>query len=482
LLTTISGNAKSCIAQPDGKIIIGGYGNYNSVRRYKICRVLNNGNMDSTFGNNGVVIDSFFHTQHDEITSLVLQPDGKIITVGRSDSFTTFYMNAARYLADGKPDSSFGNYGQLLLPQTTYGSAMDAVLQPDGKIIIAGSNNGFGLVRLTNNGTLDNSFGANGFVSTSVGTAYYSGANTICLQADGKILVAGNSYHNTYYWAAIGRYNANGTIDNTFGTNGIAEYAVRGYYDDINDILQQADGKIICAGSSTINSSGSNPATTAFMILRLDTLGQLDNSFNGNGQLIKSIGTRTDKCFQAILQNDGKIIIGGYSTNANINLDFAICRLLPNGSDDNTFGNNGTVTSSFYVNGSYLNDYGQSMCMQPDGKLVIAGYSVLSGPGNFSAMRFNNANTLGIAANNKNTSAFISLYPNPSTNKINMQSSIALQDASLHIINQLGQVVMQHLHFNGNDLVLPIDHLAKGIYTVKITDKNVVSSMQIEKL
>ncbi len=482
LVSTISGHAKSCIAQPDGKIIIGGYGNYNQVSRYKITRVQNNGNLDSTFGSNGLVIDSFFHTEHDEILSMLLQPDGKIIAIGRSDSFTTFSISVARYLPNGLHDSSFATNGQLLLPQATYGSAIAAALQPDGKIIIAGSHNGFGLLRLTSNGIIDNNFGTNGFVSMFIGTANYGGGQAVAVQADGKILIGGSSYHNTFYWAAIGRFNIDGSIDNSFGTNGIAEYSMRGYYDEINCIVIQPDGKIICSGNSTINASGGNPATTAFMILRLDTTGQMDNTFNSTGQLIKSIGNRTDKCYQSILQNDGKIIVGGYSTNANINIDFAVCRLLANGTDDNTFGGNGFVTSNINQNSSNFNDYGQSMCMQPDGKIVLAGYSVLSGFGNFSAMRFLNTNVVGITSPNKNTSAWISLYPNPSRDIIYLKSTISLQDASLQIINQQGQIVMQQQHINGNHSTLPIGNLTKGIYVVQIVTQGKIGNYTIEKL
>ncbi len=481
LLSTISGHAKSCIAQPDGKIIIGGYGNYNQVNRYKITRVQNDGSTDSSFGSNGLVIDSFFHTEHDEILSMLLQPDGKIIAVGRSDSFTTFSISVARYLPNGLLDSSFATNGHLLLPQTTYGSALAAALQPDGKIIIAGNNNGFGLLRLTSNGTIDNSFGTNGYVSMFIGTANYGGGQAVAVQADGKILIGGSSYHNTFYWAAVGRFNTDGSVDNSFGTNGIAEYSIRGYYDEINCITLQPDGKIICSGNSTINSSGGNPATTAFMILRLDTNGQMDNTFNSTGQLIKSIGNRTDKCYQSILQNDGKIIVGGYSTNANINIDFAVCRLLANGTDDNSFGSNGFVTSNFYQNSSNFNDYGQSMCMQPDGKIVLAGYSVLSGSGNFSAMRFLNANVLGISPHDNNNNPFISLYPNPCQDIMYLQSTIYLQDASLQIINQQGQIVMQQQHVNGNQSTLFIGDLAKGIYIAQIVAQGKVCNYNIEK-
>ncbi len=468
LFTNIAGMLTSCLVQPDGKILIGGTGRVNNSSRFVIGRLLSNGNYDNSFGTNGILYDSFYNSLSDDLNYLLLQPDGKIIAIGTSDSFINLNAVIARYLPNGALDNTFGNNGKLKFSEANFGTINSAALQPDGKIVLAGKHGGFILLRLQTNGLFDSTFGTYGKVLTNIGTLPYSGANAVMVQSDGKIVAGGSSYHNTFYWAAIMRYLANGTLDNTFGTNGVVETSVRGYYDVINSVVQQPDGKIIATGNSTINGSGG--ATTAFLLMRYDSLGNLDNSFNGNGKLIKNLGNRDDKCYKAILQTDGKIVVGGYTTNANINLDFAMYRANSDGTDDYNFGSGGVVTGNFIFNSSNFNDHGQMIAMQPDGKLIIAGYSALSGAGSFAFIRFTNQINVGVA-NLEADEQQLMVYPNPTTNQlivIGHQFSLK----TIETQNVVGQIVHCKLLFDNStdNCHMNTENLTSGIYFLKATD------------
>src|SRR4030095_4846789 len=156
----------------------------------------------------------------DEASAVLVQPDGRLVVVG-----TTFMSNAdfgvARYHPDGTLDSSFGNNGKSTTNLLVNDLAGAGILQPDGKIVIAGASGpNFGLVRYNGNGSCDLTFGNGGIVLTELGQAVSSGVRVVSLlrQPDGKLVVVGSSNDIDI---GLARYNSNGTIDNSFGTNGI---------------------------------------------------------------------------------------------------------------------------------------------------------------------------------------------------------------------------------------------------------------------
>jgi uncharacterized delta-60 repeat protein len=214
--------------------------------------------------------------------------------------------------------------------------------------------------------------------------------------------------------------------------------------------------------------------------MRLDSVGNLDNSFNSNGKLVKALGNRDDKCFKAILQSDGKIIIGGYTTNANINLDFAMYRATSSGADDITFGGGGAVTGNFIFNSSNFNDRGQTICMQPNGKLVVAGYSALSGAGSFAAMRFNNNYTTGVQLPLNILSHQLIIYPNPCHQSIAI-SQLSLMNATIKLINLTGQTLIEKQNQSGSYFNLDISEQTNGIYFLEIKENANVWCVKVVK-
>ncbi|NRA11658.1 MAG: hypothetical protein HRT57_06870, partial [Crocinitomicaceae bacterium] len=210
---------------------------------------------------------------------------------------------------------------------------------------------------------LDSTFNSTGLVSTDFGGLIDDRAFSIALQTDGKIVAAGRSHNGLDYDFAIARYNPNGILDNSFGTNGLVTIDFGGYTDRAQSVAIQQDGKIIIVGEGSISSP-----ITDFAIARLNVDGSLDTSFNHTGLLISDITGTNERAFSVVIQNDGKILVAGQSYNGSDG-DFALARYNSNGDLDTTFNSNGIVTSN--ING--VADIGNSVKLQTDNKIVLCG-------------------------------------------------------------------------------------------------------------
>ena len=265
-------------------------------------------------------------------------------------------------------DSAFGINGIAITPSVSSSEIIASTIQLDGKIVAAGylnnssGNYHFQVARYNPNGTLDNMFGIGGIVNTTINIADMPYA--MALQADGKIVVAGNARFNAappfIYHSVIVRYNIDGTLDNTFGTGGITTTAVDPTEDGISSIAIQSDGKILAGGY----------AGKQFLIMRYSTNGILDTGF-GNGGIVLTTLEDQASIYSIALQNDGKILAAG-TTGDISNFKFALARYNSDGSIDIGFGNNGNIKTDFDVS---CYDIATSMALLPDGKVLLAGYS-----------------------------------------------------------------------------------------------------------
>ncbi len=375
ILMTSTTAANGIIAvQPDGKVIIGkGYFDKN-FKFILISRIKVDGTPDSSFGLNGDVpgnLDSNYST----LNVVKICPDGKIITLGTKSSGV--YV-LSRYLPDGGIDSSLDHDGILNLDYSgTSPVILVAGIQDDGKILLAGNqssqqSSGFLIIRLNSDGSLDNSFGSSGMVQTifsvhisndSIGLFYRDNADAIDLviQKDGKILAVGTETSSLNDFngdsIAIARYNPDGSLDNTFNKNGkltlnppnINSPAANTYGSLASSIALQTDGKIIVGGCFSYSQSHGRWLYGDFGLIRFQTNGTLDSSFNGTG--IKDAGGAglsavTNK---VALQSDGKIILGGTIGDVDHTSYYRITlmRINNDGSDDVTFGQGGRISPVF---------------------------------------------------------------------------------------------------------------------------------------
>jgi len=371
-----SGNDEgySLAVQPDGKILLGGYCHNGSNNDFCIARFDSEGNLDTTFGNSGKVIESISSSILDKGYSLAIQPDGKILLGGYCNNRGNIDFCITRFKSDGTLDKTFGRSGKVIQP---IGSDNDEgyslAIQPDGKILLGGyckngSNRDFCIARFNSDGTLDTSFGSSGKVIQPIGSSNDEGYS-LAIQSDGKILLGGFCD----YEFCIARFNSDGTLDTTFGSSGKVIQPIGSANDRGQSLAIQPDGKILLGGYC---SNGSN---WDFCIARFNSNGTLDTTFGSSGKVIQPIGSSNDFGRSLVIQPDGKILLGGTCYNGS-NDDFCIARFNSDGTLDTTFGSYGKIIQPI---GSW-NDYGYSLAIQPDGKILLGGYCF----GDFCIARF----------------------------------------------------------------------------------------------
>ncbi|MDQ6815349.1 MAG: delta-60 repeat domain-containing protein, partial [Bacteroidota bacterium] len=293
----------------------------------------------------------------------------------------------------GSLDVSFGSGGKVATTLTSSSDyAYSVAIQTDEKLVVGGRVNvgsgnqryDFGLTRYRTNGLLDSSFGINGKVTTD-----FFNSDDICsavaMQSDQKIIATGyadNTINAIPHVIAVTRYNVDGVLDNTFGTNGkvIINYGYGENFGKAISILP--DGKILIAGTAI---AAPNVTAEDFALIKLKINGDLDSSFGNNGKLLIDFARRGDNLNSMTIQFDGKIILGGYTVGSSNTKDFCLVRVNINGSIDSTFGNNGRTITDF----QNTQDICNSISLQSDGKIVAAGYTNDAfGYTNFSLCRY----------------------------------------------------------------------------------------------
>ena len=342
------------------------------------------GDLDPTFTGDGLEATSFGKEAFG--SGVALQTDGKIVVAG-----TAFYtvcediwcsspseFALARYNADGTPDTSFSGDGR---ETTDFGGqdfgAYDVALQSDGKIVAVGHTGGgdFALARYNATGTLDTSFSGDGKQITDFGDPHYGtdfGAYDVALQPDGKIVAVGRTGDGDF---ALARYNdTDGSLDASFSGDGKQTTDLDGL--DHGRAVAILAGKIVVAGTSLHGADGN------FALARYNPDGSLDSTFSDDGREITDFGERHDAEAVAI-QADGKIVVAGTSDSDDGN--FALARYNDDGTLDPSFSGDGWQTTDFGDR-----DYGHSMALGADGRIVVAGESAVD----FALARYNPDGTL----------------------------------------------------------------------------------------
>jgi uncharacterized delta-60 repeat protein len=329
------------------------------------------------------VVTTDFRSSYDHSNSMAVEADGKILVAGSSD----FSFALARYNADGSLDTSFSGDGKV---STGFGlrasEAKSVTVQADGKILVAGSSHDdfssvFALARYNVDGSLDINFGEGGKVTTDFGLGYFGG-NGVTALASGKILVAGYSDSSPYLSYVLARYNADGSLDTSFSTDGKLITDTRLSDDDISSTIVQPDGKILVAGTVYSDSGWGHGD---FALTRYNADGSLDTSFSGDGKLMTDFGAHDDIGRSVAVQSDGKILVAGDSLNSNWSGDFALSRYNADGSLDISFGDVGKVTTDF---GGH-HDSACSVTVQADGSILVAGSSYNGNNDDFALARYN---------------------------------------------------------------------------------------------
>lgn len=354
--------------QPDGKIIfVGGVRNASGTEGdHLIGRVTSEGVLDLSFGNQGTTITSLGGLEG--LIGLRIEPSGSILCVGSSNQSGSYEHAIVRFDSAGNLDLSFGSNGVLYnLPLSTSSVPTSIEFDSSNNLYVTGTSNGDILLsKYGSNSFPIPSFGTSGSESLDLGLVETS--TELALQNDGKVVLAGSQAESGFPENVIVvRLTANGMLDQTFNGTGWVNLMLSTGIDRPSDMIVLPDGRILVVG---IAANQSVTSLEAFA-LRLMPDGSYDNSFGTNGLARYDIGTGDDYASAVVLQPDGKAIIGG-GTNDNstiLNEDFLLLRINEDGSIDQSFGNNGVVVTEISSSYERIID----MELQTNGKLIVAG-------------------------------------------------------------------------------------------------------------
>lgn len=448
----------SIVKQNDGKFVVAGNNQFTS--GFVLLRYNANGTIDSTFGKDGRIWHS-----HGSSNSLAIQKDGKIISVGTDiNDFAEAHIIIFRYDTNGIQDPTFGINGKVITSingDNLYGQSLG--IQNDGKIVITGllSNNPYhfiGLVRYKTNGSLDSTFGKDGIVLFNMEFAF---TTSLTIQDDNKILVAGTTFglHSDF---TLIRLNTNGALDKSFGINGIVITSIGNDRDGTESVVYLNDGKILVAGC-TISPDTYND----FALVRYNSNGNLDSTFGINGKVYTDLSMSNDNAYSMTILSDDKIILSGNSYNSTYGISFiSLLRYNKDGSLDSTFDNDGILLSTLVSNGKFLT------IKQNDEKIVGLG---TSSQGNIVLARFKNSITFVLSTKEVKHSE-IKIYPNPLSTITTIHSDEILIDASLSINNIYGQEVKEINHISGHTFTFHRDNLQTGLYFILLKQDNKIIS------
>jgi uncharacterized delta-60 repeat protein len=295
-------------------------------RNFGVVRYHDDGSLDTGFGAGGIV-ETDFAGQVDQANAVAVQADGKIVVAGLAARTGPLGADndfaLARYLGDGTLDPSFGGDG---IVTTDLGTRTDIaralVLQPDGQIVVAGTvDDDVALVRYGDDGDVDTSFGRNGVTITDFGSDDF--ANGVALTSDGQILVAGHTLGtglNTDF--ALMRYRADGALDESFGTAGIVTTDIGGDDDFGEGLAVDAGGRIVVVGRAT------SSTILDLAVVRYDREGALDTGFGQDGMVTADFHGSGEFGQDVVIQADGKIVAAGYAANG-LDTEFALIRINP---------------------------------------------------------------------------------------------------------------------------------------------------------
>lgn len=347
------------------------------------------GDLDPTFGTGGVV--TLPVAVHSYANAVAMQPDGKIVLAGYAyTSGDGGDMAVVRLDATGALDPGFGAGGLVTLPAGAQSIANAMVLQPDGKIVVAGGSfvapgvieYDFRIARLLPaDGALDPLFGTGGIVVTpAVGTI---GASSVALQADGKIVTGGDGKRKLQARSSnrdfvVMRHLADGSVDTAFGSGGRAVISMGKRTDNARRVHVQPDGAIVAAGYAV------GPGRAGLVLARLTADGALDGTFAKGGRWKGRLVSRIEYANDAALLADGRILAAGLSVDPIPLIPEAavtLLRLTPNGRLDTNFGTGGFASHDPDA-GSY--HHVSRIAVQGDGKIVAVG-GITNGSGDFTS-------------------------------------------------------------------------------------------------
>lgn len=403
LSLNIGGNygssANAVVQQSDGKLVLVGDGTLNPDDNadFVVVRLMADGTLDGSFSTDGVARANFgdvpvFGGSYDVAHAVIQQTDGKLVLAGTTAQVLQIFgdddIALARFNADGTLDSTFGDGGRASLDIGSTNDVAFSLIQQDGdKLVIAGTavTGGFYrqvFARFNANGTLDATFGTGGTTLTNFGEGPGSWANDIAQQPDGKLVAIGQVSELASRDFSIVRLSENGVFDPLFDGDGILAVDFDGNEDVATAVALQADNAIVAAGFTT-----STEGRVSAALLRVNADGSPDNSFGIAGKAVIDMGGQSLLNSIAV-QADGRLIATGTRFGADGGQDMILARFNSDGALDTSYGIDGVATADFGTGDTAHLSIGVALIQQADGKYVAAGPNSL---GTFGVARFDDS-------------------------------------------------------------------------------------------
>ncbi len=340
------------------------------------------GDVDTSFGTDGRVTTDIDNSSKDDGLEIIRQSDGKVIAVGATSDRNDFAT--IRYNSDGSLDDTFGINGIRVEDLgSNFEGASGVAIDSNGNIIVAGNKDAdFAIIRYKSNGSLDDSFDTNGTLTANL--TIQDIIFDVAIDEDDKIVILGTTFNGNEQDITLQRYNTDGTLDNTFGTMGtriipfgMGKVASLGF----ESLAIQSDGKIVIVCSND----------GLFTVIRLNTDGSFDNSFDTDGMNTTTFNSNSIETGTSVkLQSDGKIIAAGDSQPNAGDRDFVIARFNTDGSLDDTFNTSGKNITDF-GNGD---DFLSSVAIQDNGKIIAGGGVAGASDRDIGLVRYNSDGSL----------------------------------------------------------------------------------------
>lgn len=462
--------AAGLVIQSDQKIVRGGTGPNTTLGTcVKLVRYLPDGSLDESFGVGGVAEGNLTlgASTWAQNNTLEQQPDGKLIFTSSRVANSSLGLFVSRFNSDGSVDTDFGDNGTAMYQVFNSGDdyCHSMMLQPDGKIIVVGQGQPFSgvsyqmaAIRLMPNGDLDESFGDEGVFTYDHG----SGDDRImdvALQSDGKIILTGNATQQGYGSMIVMRLTEDGTLDETFATEGIFEYSSTSNvgYEYANAVCIGANDEIHITGQTYEVANGRSDLP----VMKLTPDGEFDTSFGDEGSLVLHLGDDWDFGEDILLDEEGRILVCCTHYTHDY-FEGLILRFLPDGTLDGSFGDEGSAS----VGGDYIR--AENIRLQADGKIVMGAWDRIleTNSSYYQTIRVLADGTSNVETNTTNQSV---LYPNPASDNLMIQTN-SNSPISAELFNAQGMLLEKFQ----NQRQVPISHLPGGVYFLTIesaTDK-----------
>lgn len=301
--------ARSIAVLSGGDYIVVGSSGSGSNSDFSLLKLKSNGAADASFSTDGWQTTNI--SGNDQATAVATIPGGGFVVVGTANIGSSSDVAVVRYHDDGSLDNSFSGDGIVTTSLSVGADKATAVaVQGDGKLLVLAtrdsdsSSAALTLLRYTATGELDSAFGSNGIASINFN--YFETIGDMCLMADGRIVVAGYVWTGSQYDVIVARFNSNGSLDSSFNGDGLLQLDLGKEVEQLQAVAVQADGKIVLAGKA------GSAADTDDLLVRLTEAGVLDSTFGGGDGTVLLNNGAADVFNDVVIQADGKIVATGF--------------------------------------------------------------------------------------------------------------------------------------------------------------------------